>query len=244
MPGSVRVISYESVNNSWEPQESLGREIIFNNDYDAADKANITLIWVMDGDTLPHEARHYYIYWDTVENEEKSGAFDTIVTGIKNCEFEDDSLTVWSSDSKPMLPLSGTNDIIGWDLGYSDDPVDGTNRCYRIHREGFLWQQDEHYGTLYQSFTVPDGGDASSYFLNADIYFDANFDAIKWEINLDGNIIDHGHNTDGWFHLRKNVTTHLEGKTSFKPTVSFKVTATENTWATTTHEVSAYIDTS
>jgi len=242
LPDSVRVINYERINDSWEPQKSLGREIIFSDDYDAADKANVTLIWVMDGDTLPHEARHYYMYWDTVENEEKSGAFDAIATGIKNSEFEDDSLTVWRNESKPVLPVSGATDVIGWDLGYVDDPVDGNDQCYRIHREGFLWQQEEYYARLYQSFTVPDGGDASSYFLNADIYFDADFDAIEWEIALDGNIIDQGGNTDGWEHLRKDVTTHLEGKTSFKPTVSFKVTATENTWATTTHEVSAYID--
>lgn len=241
-PASVRVVRYERVNDTWRAGEAVGREIIFNQDYDATDKANVTLMWVMQGDILPHEARHYYLYWDTVENGPKSGAFNQITSGLKNAEFEDSGAGVWRNDSKPVLPVPGASDIMGWDMGYVDDPVGDNDLCYRLHRKGFIWQQDEYYAKVYQSFPVPDGGKGASYFLNAHVYFDADWEGVEWQIAVDGQVVERGHDTQGWLTLRKNVTTLLEGKTSYNPTFSFTVTTTETTWGTTPHEVSAYID--
>jgi len=241
-PASVRVVRYERINDTWQAVEAVGREIIFNQDYDATGRANVTLAWVMQGDLLPHEARHYYLYWDTVENGQKSGAFDQISTGIKNAEFEDSGAGVWRNDSKPTIPVPGASDVMGWSMGYADDPVDGDDRCYRLHRRGFLWQQDEYYARVYQSFTVPDGGKGASYFLNAQVYFNADWEGVEWEMTLDGQTVEKGHNTGGWITLRKNVTTMLEGKTSYNPTLSFKVMTLDTTLGTTPREVSAYID--
>jgi len=74
-PDSVRVVEYESTNDTWYPVESVGREIKFNEDYDASENANVTLSWVMEGSLLPHEMKYYYIYWDTLENGKKSGEY-------------------------------------------------------------------------------------------------------------------------------------------------------------------------
>lgn len=233
-PDSVRVIEYTSDNESWYPERSVGREIIFNKDYDASEKANVTLAWVMEGNILSHEGRYYYIYWDTVGNGKKDGEYARIRSGIKNAEFEDRYSTQWKNNSEPTIPFNG-----GWDMSYVEDPVNENDYCYKIHRKGLLWQKD-WYGKLYQNFQVPDGGNAPSYIFNADIYFNSDLTNAEWEIGIDGDTIKSGGITDGWQTIRKDVTSYLKGKGT--STFYLKVYITETSVDTQPHEVYAYFD--
>ena len=235
-PDSVRVVEYDSSNDTWYPVESIGREIKFSDDYDASDSANVTLSWVMEGSVLPHEMKYYYIYWDTVENGEKSGEYGKIYSGIKNSEFEDTNSSQWKNNSEPTIPLN-TN-MGGWSMGYDKDPSDN-DHCYKIYRKGLIWQKD-WYAKVYQNFKVPDNGNAGSYMLNADVYFSSDIDNVKWELVLDGTTIDSGTSTGGWKTINKNVTLNLRGKSM--STIYLRVYVTESSADTSFHEVYAYLD--
>ena len=107
-PDSVRIIEYELQDNNWIPLKNIGREVILNDDYDALENANITIIWIMEDDIYPHERRYYYLYWDTVENGNKKGEFARIYAGLKNGEFEDKFSTQWKTVTEGQ---------INWDIG-------------------------------------------------------------------------------------------------------------------------------
>jgi len=238
-PNSVRVVEYTSNNGTWRPEEkSVGREIVFNEGYDAAEKANITLAWVMEGNLIPHEVRYYYVYWDTTENGKKDGEYTKIYSGTKNAEFEDIHSNQWKNNSEPVIPLNMGN-IGGWDIFYAEDPVYENDYCCKIYRKGLLWQKD-WYAKVYQNFKVPDEGDAQSYILNADVYFNSDIDNVEWELTIDGNTVENGDATDGWKTIRKNVTSYLRSKSM--STISFRVYVTETTGDTNFHDVYAYFD--
>ena len=237
-PDSVRVVEYKSSNDTWYPVESVGREIKFNEDYDASENANVTLSWVMEGSLLPHEMKYYYIYWDTLKNGKKSGEYGKIYSGIKNSEFEDTSSSQWKNNSEPVIPLN-TGGIGAWSMSYDKDPVNENDYCYKIYRKGLVWQKD-WYAKVYQQFNVPDGGDAQSYMLSADVYFSSDIDNVAWELVLDGNTIDSGTTTNGWKTINKNVTSYLRGKSSAM--IYFRVYVTESSADTTFHKVYAYFD--
>jgi len=237
-PDSVRVVEYEGSNDTWYPINSIGREIKFNDDYDASENANVTLSWVMEGSILPHEMKYYYIYWDTVENGRKSGEYGNIYSGIKNSEFEDTNSSQWKNNSEPVIPLK-TGSIGVWSMSYDKDPNNENDHCYKIYRRGLIWQKD-WYAKVYQNFKVPDDGDAGSYMLSADVYFTSDIDNVKWELVLDGTTIDSGTSTGGWKTINKNVTAYLKGKSM--STIYFRVYVTESSADTAFHEVYAYLD--
>ena len=236
-PNSVRVVRYSNDNNTWRPVESVGREIIFNDGYDAAENANVTLEWVMDGTVLPHEVRYYYIYWDTVENGKKDGEFSKIYSGTKNAEFEESESNQWKNNSEPVIPIN-TGNIGGWRTSYAEDPVYG-DQCYKIYRKGLLWQKD-WYAKVYQNFKVPDGGNAQSYILHANVYLSSDITNVEWELTIDGNTVESGDATDGWQGINKNITSYLHGKSM--STISFRVYVTETSTDTSFKEVYAYFD--
>lgn len=237
-PDSVRVVEYSSDNNTWRPKESVGREIIFNDDYDEDESANVTIAWVMEGTVLPHEVRYYYIYWDTAENGNKNGEYSKIYSGTKNAEFEGTDSSQWKNNSEPVVPLK-VGDIGGWSMLYADDPINENDHCYKIYRKGLVWQKD-WYAKVYQNFKVPDDGNARSYILHADVYFSSEIDNVKWEITVDGNTVENGDETDGWQSVRKNITSYLQGKSM--STVSFRTYVTETSADTNFKEVYAYFD--
>ncbi len=237
-PNSVRVVEYTNDNDTWRPERTVGREIVFSKDYDAVERANVTVSWVMEGSVLPHAVRYYYIYWDTVENGKKDGDYSKIYSGIKNSEFEDTSSNQWKNNSEPVIPLK-TGNIGGWSMTYTDDPVHENDHCYKIYRKGMIWQKD-WYGKVYQNFKVPDGGDAQSYILHADVYFGSDISNAGWELTIDGSTVENGDLTDGWQTITKNVTSYLHGKSM--STIALRVYITETSADTSFHEVYAYFD--
>ncbi|MEM2935216.1 MAG: CARDB domain-containing protein [Candidatus Thermoplasmatota archaeon] len=228
-PDSVRIVEYELKNNTWVVKNSVGREIILSDDYDAYKNANLTVIWVMEGEARPHERRFYYIYWDTVENGIKEGDFGKIYSGIKNCEFEEQ--ISWKNI---------TEGTIKWNMSYYTDPVE-KDGCYRIYAKGiygagYLWAAS--YAKLYQDFRVPDGG-LGYYILHSKIYFSSDIDAM-WKITIDGQSIEMGYSTGGWKEITKNITAYLKGKNY--ATISFIADVPSPIFDTKEHEIIAYID--
>ncbi|KAA0001577.1 MAG: hypothetical protein FE048_05290 [Thermoplasmata archaeon] len=238
LPDSVRIIEYESENGTWKPGESVGREIILNEGYDAKENANVTLLWVLTGDVPPHEVRYYYVYWDTVENGKKQMDYPKIHSGIRNAEFENTQSLQWKNTSEPKSFLKFA-EIGGWDMGYALDPVYGSDYCYKIHRKGVVWQ-NEWYAKIYQTFNIPDGGGANSYILHSSIHFDSDFEGVEWEILLDGSVLESGKGTTGWKKIERNVTSYLKGKST--ATLTIKVEVTETIIDIESHEVTAYVD--
>ncbi len=237
-PESVRIVEYKNENGTWKPEESVGREIILNKKYDAKENAHVTLLWVLTGDLSPHEVRYYYLYWDTRGNGEKQGDATKIYSGIRNAEFEDIQSLQWKNSSEPESFLQFA-EIGGWDIGYTIDPVYGNDYCYKLHREGVVWQED-WYARVYQTFTVPDEGVAYSYTLHSSIYFDSDFDGVEWEITLDGSVLEEGKGTGGWKKIERNVTSYLKGENT--ATISVKISVTETSVDIESYEVNAYVD--
>lgn len=224
-PDSVRVVAYARENETWYPEGSVGHELIFSDDYDAEDNANVTVTWVLDGATSPHEMRHYYVYWDTAGNGDISGAYGDITAGVKNAEFDGGS-TGWKNNSEPTVgvPIPGFDDLSTWRLSTSASPTDPSDTCYRVYRRGTIWQEG-WYGKVYQHFTVPDGGDASRYMLHADVYFnETELDGVEWELTLDGQTVESGTVTGGWQSIDADVTTYVADKGT--ATVAFRVYVT------------------
>ena len=231
-PNSVRVIEYECENNTWKPIRSVGREIVFSNDYDAIKNANVTIKWVMENGLKPHERRYYYIYWDTVENGYKKGEYGKIYSGIKNCEFE-----IKSNQWKNY-----TSGAMKWKLGYSKDPLENDG-CYRINAKGIygygrIWIND-CYAKISQSFKVPDEGQ-SYYIFHGKVYVYSDIDIFEWEIAIEGKVIATGKTTSGWKEISKNITSYLKGKSS--SLISFTIKITQSQIFTNPHEISAYLD--
>ena len=232
-PGSIRVIEYELKDNkTWVPKRKVGREVLFSNDYDALDNANVTILWVMEGNVRPHERRYYYIYWDTVENGEKDGEFDNIYAGIKNAEFEDTRSTQWKNV---------TEGPVKWSLGYVEDPIEH-DTCYGIsasglYGSGYLWANS--YAKVYQNFKVPDEG-KSYYILHAKVYMYSDLEDVTWKILIDGDAIESGYSTGGWIEISKNITSYLRNKAYV--TISFKVEIPYTKIETEKQRVSAYFD--
>lgn len=239
-PDSVRVVAYTRENDTWYPEGSVGHELIFSDDYDAEDNATVTVSWVLEGRTSPHEIRYYYVYWDTVGNGEVAGAYGDIAAGIKNAEFEGGSIA-WKNNSEPTVgvPIPGFDDLSTWKLSTAVSPTNPTDTCYRIYRRGIIWQEG-WYGKVYQHFTVPDGGDASRYTLHADVYFnDTELDGVEWEVTLDGQVVESGAVTGGWQSIDADVTSYVADKGT--ATISFRVYVTALD-AQLTADVAAYLD--
>ncbi|MBC7080663.1 MAG: hypothetical protein H5T44_00190 [Thermoplasmatales archaeon] len=228
-PNSIRVVEYELKNDTWVVKRVVGREVIFSDEYDAYKNAKVKIAWVMEGEARPHERRFYYIYWDTVENGFKEGDFGKIYSGIKNCEFEEQ--TSWKNV---------TEGTIKWNMSYYVDPVEGDG-CYRIYAKGiygagYLWSPS--YSKLYQDFRIPDGG-LSYYILHSKIYFSSDMD-VMWKITIDGQTIEAGYSTGGWKEITKNITSYLKGKSY--ATLSFIIDVPSTIFDTKEHEILAYID--
>gem|GEM_PF-1186063 len=239
-PDSVRVVSYVRENETWHPEQRVGHELVFSDDYDPEDNANVTVMWTLAGASSPHEVRHYYVYWDTAGNGDIAGSYGDIAAGIKNPEFEGGS-TGWKNTSEPTVgvPIPGFDDISTWQLSTAASPTDPTDTCYRVYRRGIIWQEG-WYGKVYQHFTVPDGGDASGYTLHADVYFnDTVLDGVAWEVTLDGQVVETGGVTGGWQSIDADVTSYVEDKGT--ATLSFRVYVTALD-AQLTADVAAYID--
>ncbi len=232
-PPSIRVVEYTLENNTWVPTKNVGREIIFSNDYDAVKNANVTVIWVMEGNLKPHERRHYYIYWDTVENGKKIGEFARIYSGFKNGEFEDAHSTQWKNT---------TEGNIKWEMGYANDPVE-KDKCYKIYSKGmlgklgYLWFPG--YAKVSQTIKVPDNG-KSNYILHGKIFTFFDLEGVQWDILLDGQSIESGSSTGRWVEITKNVTSYFKNKNSVS--VSFKLEVTKSSVSTEKHEIYAYLD--
>ncbi len=237
-PDSVRVVAYTRENDTWHPAGSTGHELVFSDDYDAEDNANVTVSWVLDGASSPHEMRHYYVYWDTVGNGDISGVYGD--AGIRNAEFEGGG-TGWKNNSEPTVgvPIPGFDDISTWRLSTAASPTDPADTCYRIYRRGAIWQEG-WYGKVYQHFTVPDAGAASRYMLHADVYFnETELDGVEWELTLDGQTVESGAVTGGWQSIDADVTTYVQGKGT--ATVAFRVYVTSLD-ATLLADVAGYLD--
>ncbi len=231
-PASVRVIEYELKNDTWVVKRNVGREIILSNDYDAIENANVTILWVLEGNIRPHERRYYYIYWDTVENGHKNGEFMKIYSGIKNAEFEDSHSSQWKNV---------TEGPIKWEIGYVKDPIEH-DMCYvlsakGLYGSGYIWANS--YAKVYQNFQVPDKGQ-TYYILHAKVYVYTDLEDVTWKILFDGEAIDAGQSTGGWIEITKNVTSYLKGKGYV--TISFKVEISHTKVETEKHEVYAYFD--
>ena len=239
-PDSVRVVSYSRENDTWYPDGKVGCDIVFRDDYDAGDNANVTVSWVMEGRSSPHEVRHYYVYWDTLGNGDMAGGYADIAAGIKNAEFEGGG-TGWKNNSEPTVgvPIPGFDDLSSWRLSTTTSPTDYRDTVYRIYRRGIIWQEG-WYGKVYQHFTVPDRGDAAGYTLHAKVYFnDTVLDGVGWELTLDGQVVESGAATGGWQSIDADVTSYLENRGT--ATVSFRVYVTALD-AQLTAEVAAYLD--
>jgi hypothetical protein len=233
-PDSVRVVEYglDEDNATWQWKRSVGRELIFSDDYDPRDKANVTVMWVMEGDVAPHERRYYYIYWDTVENGDKRGEFARIKQGVKNAEFEDATSSQWTNV---------TEGAVQWQLGYAEDPVEGDS-CYRMYARGlygsgYIWSPG--YAQIRQNIDVPDGGE-SWCILNARLFADSDVTDFTWEVRIDGVTVDTGTSTGGWTDIRKNITSYVSGKTS--ASISFRAEVTASSVATEPQEIGVYVD--
>lgn len=232
-PDSVRVVEYELHNGTWVPVKNVGREIILNNDYDALENANVTVMWVMEGNVNPHERRYYYIYWDTVENGHKRGEFARIHSGIKNAEFEDTTSTQWKNV---------TEGAIKWESGYVDDPVE-EDTCYGISAKGlfgiggYIWSPG--YVKIRQDVKVPDEGEGY-YVLHGKVFAVSDVESFQWQILVDGTAIETGYSTGGWLIIQENITSYLKSKGTV--TISFKVEVTTASVTTEQQEISAYID--
>jgi len=232
-PDSVRVVEYENDNGTWKPLRVVGREIIFSSDYNALKNANVTLLWVMEGDLKPHERRYYYVYWDTLENGKKSGEYGNIYSGIKNCEFEGN--TQWKNTTSGNLK---------WDIGYVKDPLE-SDRCYSIHARGLyggglVWINGQ-YAKISESFNVPDEGQ-NNYVFHGKVYVSSDIEIFEWEITIDGNLIASGKVNSGWEEITKNITSYLKGKSSSLISFVLKITQSKIYPPTEPHEVNAYID--
>ena len=231
-PSSVRVIEYKLQENKWVPVRSVGREIIFSNDYDAIENANVTVIWVMEDEISPHERRYYYIYWDTVENGYKRGEFAKIYSGIKNAEFEDIHSTQWKNV---------TDGPVKWQLGYVEDPVEH-DHCYKIYAKGlygkgYLWAPS--YVKVFQNIKVPDDG-KTYYILHAKVFVTTDLEGAEWNILIDGQSVYSGVSTGGWIEITKNITSYLKNRNYV--TISFKMEVTQTLVSAEQHEITAYID--
>ncbi|MGC9308130.1 MAG: CARDB domain-containing protein, partial [Thermoplasmatota archaeon] len=239
-PDSVRVVAYARDNDTWYPEGKVGCDLVFSDDYDAEDNANVTVSWVLEGTTSPHEVRYYYVYWDTAGNGDISGAYGDIAAGIKNAEFEGGS-TAWRNISEPTIgvPIPGVDDVSTWKLSTAASPTDPTDTCYRIYRRGIIWQEG-WYGKVYQDVTVPDGGDASRYVLHAEVFFnDTVLDGVEWEITLDNQVVENGGVTGGWQDIEADVTSYLADRSSARFNFRVYVTALD---AQLTAEVAGYLD--
>lgn len=232
-PDSVRVVEYALHNDTWKPVTNVGREVILNDDYDALNNANVTVMWVMEGNVNPHERRYYYIYWDTVENGYKRGEFARIYSGIKNAEFEDTTSTQWKNV---------TEGAIKWDAGYVDDPAE-KDTCYGISARGlfgiggYVWSPG--YIKIRQDIKVPDGG-VGYYILHGKVFAVSDVEGFQWQLLADGTAIETGYSTGGWLTIRENVTSYLQSKGTV--TISLQVEVTTSSFTTEQQEISVYID--
>ncbi len=232
LPSSVRAIEYRLDNKTWIPYRNVGCSVILNDDYDAKDNANVTVMWVMQGELSPHERRYYYIYWDTEENGEKPGNAD-IYSGIMNGEFEDASSTAWKNYT------AGTSK---WEMGYEKDPLQG-DECYGMHiaglyGQGFIWAKDAE-AKISQQFDVPDEGQ-SYYILHAKVYVYSDINIFEWKLNIGGSTVASGDVTSGWMNITKNVTSYLKDRST--SSISFSLKVTQSNVYSAPHVIDAYID--
>ena len=232
LPSSVRVVEYELNNKTWVPYRNVGCNVILADDYDAVENANVTVMWVMQGDLSPHERRYYYIYWDTKENGEKPANID-IYSGIKNGEFEDTSSTAWKNYT------TGTSK---WEMGYEKDPLQG-DECYGMHisglyGNGLIWMKDAE-AKISQQFNIPDEGQGN-YILHASVYVYSDINIFEWDLAIGGKTIASGDVTSGWMEITKNITSYLSGRGT--SSISFSVKITQSNVYTAPHSIDAYID--